>query len=167
MVSWPCRSIRRRPHFRRGDLQNEPDISATPHVSVRRSAEVGKRDANSHLGAPIFRHFSANLPIPRHCCLLQRDNRHSARWIAANGFGGLSGAKRLRNQPIMEIHASSKELLLAPNCKLNQHPTTREPAALLSCRPKTPSRLTAQSSPIYASVPMIQRVQTRASLIAR
>lgn len=67
----------------------------------------------------------------------------------------------------METHASSKELLLALNCKLNQHPTTTEPAALLSCRPKSPFRLSAQPSPINASTPMIQRVQTRAPLIAR
>jgi hypothetical protein len=71
---------------------------------------------NSRLGAPIFRHFSANQPIPRHCYLWQRDTRHSVRWIAANMFGGLSGAKRLRNQPIIEISASNKKFLLDPNC---------------------------------------------------
>ncbi len=38
MESWPCRSIRRRSHCRRTVPENEPDISATLHVVVRRSA---------------------------------------------------------------------------------------------------------------------------------
>jgi hypothetical protein len=57
MDSSPFRSIRRRPHFRRNDLENEPDISATLDVSLRRSAVFGKRAANLHLEATIFCHF--------------------------------------------------------------------------------------------------------------
>jgi hypothetical protein len=159
MDSWPCRSIRRRPHFRPSDLQNEPDISATRHVSVRRSAGGKNGAANSSLGAPVSRHLLPNPPVLRHCCQLQHDHRHSVRWIATNGFGGLSGAKRPGNQPILEIHASSKEFLLAHNCNLNQHTTTREPAALLSCRPKSPTHISAQPSTINASTPTIQRVR--------
>lgn len=41
MDSWPCRSIRRRPHFRRNITENEPDNSATLHVIARRSAGCG------------------------------------------------------------------------------------------------------------------------------
>jgi hypothetical protein len=38
MDSWPCRSIRRCSHCGRTIPENEPDISATLHVVVRRSA---------------------------------------------------------------------------------------------------------------------------------
>jgi hypothetical protein len=166
MVSWPCRSIRRRPYFRRNARQTEPDISATRHVSLRRSAGVRKRAANSHLGAPIFRHISANPLIPRHCRLWPRNHRHPIRWIAPNGFGDLSGAQRPGNQPVMAIGASSRKILLAHNYKLNQYPTTREPAALLSCRQKNPSRPSAKHAPIYASTPTIPRVQACAWMVA-
>lgn len=161
MDSWPCRSIRRHPHFRRTTSKNEPDIPATLHVSVRRSAGVGKDTANSLFGAPIFRHSSANPPIARHCSMWQRNHRHTVRWIAADGNGGLSGAWRRRKQPDSKDRASTKKFLLAPKYTLNQYPTTNEPAALLSCHPKNCARPSARPAPIYASAPTMRRVQSR------
>ena len=49
MVSWPCRSIRRRSHCRRTIPENEPDISTTLHFVVRRSAGRRKGTELRHL----------------------------------------------------------------------------------------------------------------------